>query len=254
MRVCNILTIGQSNIASYMYSTKTDCTPPEDVQFLDTNGKFYHASCTPEKSRRLATGVQANYLYLLGQKIIKSNMYDTVRFVNIGVGGTKLEWWLKSFNGERENRTDDNFVYKSVNKRLWERVLFAIKIMKEQDFHYNYILWHQGESDAYFKTSKADYYWQMKEFINSIRKIGINAPFYLSVATRLWGGVINSGIQDAQKQVVCDTDNCYLGVVTDILDSNYRGDDLHFNDKGMEAVSDMWLDVLRFRYKVEDYY
>jgi hypothetical protein len=99
----------------------------------------------------------------LGDKLIDENLYDSVIFISIGVANTSIARW-------------------TVGGDLHSRIKNAISEVKKQRLEATHLLWHQGESDM--KTSKQEYKKMFMNMLSDIRSRGIQAPIYVSIATR----------------------------------------------------------------------
>jgi hypothetical protein len=97
--------------------------------------------------------------------LIEKKYYDAIVFVPLGVGATEIARW----------KPDGD---------LHPAILQAIHDVETQGLTITHLLWHQGESDALLKTSKSAYKRMFMAMLSSLRKQGVNAPLYVSVATR----------------------------------------------------------------------
>ena len=87
--------------------------------------------------------------------------------------------------------------------------------------------------------------------VASIRSQGVNAPIYISIASRCWERSGDPGIQNAQRALVQLKQGILAGPNTDILGLEYRYDGCHFSGRGLDAVADLWLDALTKHYSAE---
>jgi hypothetical protein len=56
------------------------------------------------------------------------------------------------------------------------------------DYRVTHVLWHQGESDFALKTDPARYREDFLSFANTLRANGVDAPIFVSTATRRLAG------------------------------------------------------------------
>jgi hypothetical protein len=163
----------------------------------------------------------------LGDKLIISEYYDAVVFIALGVGGTTLARW----------KPDGD---------LHPRLLEAIRDVKAHNVSITHVLWHQGEADARLKTSRNAYETMFLEMVSSIRQQGVNAPIYISVATRCQKQREAQEIRQAQQALVNPWQGMYAGPDTDQLGLGERYDGCHFSNEGLEKFAELWLEKLRF--------
>lgn len=211
------LVFGQSNAANYGESTYAS---KGDVYVL-SNGKCFNA-VDPLKG---TDGNGGSVWSRLGDKIIDAGLYNSVLFVPFGVGGSDISQWAR----------DDAYRRKIIN---------AINDIKANDFEVTHILFHQGETDSRIYREKNRYKQLFGEMLALIRSQDIGAPFYLSIATYC-DSRINPEIQAAQRELVNESDGIYPGPDTDtITGEEYRLNNCHFTNIGLDVFSQMWLEVL----------
>ena len=232
----NILMIGQSNIANYGERTFT-YTANTNVKELDLYGNFIFTK-SPANANSLATGTGGNMNGLIGDAVLSALPYDAVNISNVAVGGTKISWWLKDAPTDSYVvRAEDKFNYS--NNRLFERIVFAKNIadIKEQSF--THVLLHIGESDGIDNTSVTDYKNSVLQLIRDLYSIGINVPIILGKVSYSWGTFYPNMII-AQNELIAENEFIVEGPNTDLFNSTYRHDDLHFNALGLTAIAEQW--------------
>ena len=204
-----ILIFGQSNSANHGEA----CYASTEPIYNFYEGKFYKA-----KDPLLgATGTGGSLGLPLAESLIHKGLTNKVLLITIGEGD-EIKHWVRN---------------KKLGRTL--RQLKGIKI--------DYILWHQGESDAQKNTPPEEYKQMFLEIIDSIRTKNIDAPIFVAVATRV-ANKINTFIQDAQQQLTMYR-GVYPGPNTDILDSmDDRRDKCHFSEIGQLKHADLWVEAI----------
>lgn len=211
------LTFGQSNSANFALN-KYD--PVRDVQAYAVGGIYVHAA-DPQPG---ADGPLGSVWSRLGDKLIEAGLYDQVVFISIGQGGTMVQQWSDDY----------------LNRRL----INTLDDLNEHGIVPTHFFWHQGESDKNAGTSKADYITHFLKVRETIRSRGFTAPIYVSHATYS-NGLYSTEVYDAQTELVQNYVDLRQGPDTDTLTTpDYRYDNAHFNDKGVNAHADLWMDVL----------
>ena len=207
-----LVTFGQSNSANSA-SYLVDSSEVPDVI------NWYEGQCYEAKSPLLgATGKNGEWISLTAQHLVKNKTYDKVIVLSLGVGGSSVAAWAEG---------------SELNSRLLNALNDLQKNYKVTD-----IVWHQGETDLMWGVGKKQYYKTFTNIESSIRKIGIKAPIFLSIASYCKGGIYPNEITRSQIKIVETIDNVVLGINTDeLLDSNMRYDDCHFNKNGQQLAS-----------------
>jgi hypothetical protein len=170
-----------------------------------------------------ATGRGGSVWTRLGDKLISKRAYDAVVFVPLGVGATSVARWTAGGD-------------------LHEKLLSVLREVETAGLTITHLLWHQGESDAR-RTSTHIYKTRFREMVASIREHGVNAPVYVSLATRCYKGP-DETIRQAQRELPELSQGIYAGPDTDTLGPRYRYDGCYFSTEGLEKFAELWLEVL----------
>jgi len=212
------LTFGQSNATN---EGETRYSSGKSVY------NFYEGKCYRAADPLLgATGGKGSVWTRLGDMIIDSELYSNVIFVSIGVSGTSMSQWKQE---------GDSF----------QRIVKIKSQLDQENIRLTHLLWHQGEGDAEMGTKKHDYMTMLADMIDGIRRLGINAPLYVAIATRC-KGPINADIQEAQMELAAERDDVFMGANTDTLsDMDDRYDFCHFSDSGLQKHALLWLQSIQ---------
>ena len=252
-RTLYILLVGQSQLANYL---KPDNHTTEVTWEVDIEGNWHKAN-TPMGlqnsldgsivAKNLPSGnfpTNGNLMANLGDYIVKNNAgIDRVKIVNINVGGTKIKWWLKNTHPELfPNRDDDFFPYDdfadtfnyNLKKypQLYQRVMFAKWLSYEQDFKYDFIIYHQGESDGFEGTNGSEYEKDLRMFLKDVHEV-FQTDIFVCQASYVLGEKWNY-ITQIQKKIFSDTPYIREGINTDKYNSTLRHDNIHFNQDGID--------------------
>jgi lysophospholipase L1-like esterase len=216
-RVMVALAFGQSNAANFGENPRHGGAGV----FNFHQGKLYAAH-----DPLLGAGGDGGSVWTrLGDRLIATKYYDAVVFLTLGVGGAALARW-------------------TVNGDLHPKLVTAIRDVQSHGLPITHVLWHQGEKDAMLHTSKQAYKQMFMDMVASIRRHGVTAPIYVSVATRCQKVRAQEEIRQAQQELVDMDEGIYAGPDTDTLDWSYRYDGCHFSDEGLERCAELWLEKL----------
>lgn len=216
-RVMVAIVFGQSNAGN---AGQSALDPGRGV-YSFFNGKLYEGFDPLPGS----TGNRGSVWTRLGRKLIARGKYDAVVLVPLGIASARMAKWAPG--GE-----------------LNPRLIRAIRGLKSQGLSPTHLLWHHGETDASVGTSQVSYMSSFHKMLASIRQQGIEAPIYVSVTTKIgWRGP-DKTIRQAQMKLVDKSLGIYSGPDTDALGREYRFGKHHFNNDGLEAFADLWLEKL----------
>jgi len=162
---------------------------------------------------------------ILGNKLIQNKVYDNVLFVAIGENDSHVLQW--SSIGPH-------------HKKIKE----AYKTLTGYGLSFTHLLWHQGETDSALFREESRYKDILMAMIESLRAKGIDAPIYISVASKTRHFETNEDIRGAQKGLVNIDKGIYPGPDTDTLGYELRSDKEHFSEEGQQAFAMLWYDAI----------
>ncbi len=153
-----------------------------------------------------------------------------IAFVPVGVGSSTVSPWTPSANDH------------------YPHLRNAVEHFGPHGF--KAVLWHQGETDSFNRTSKSAYGADLEAVIAQSRvDAGWNLRWYVALVSH----IIQGGSPDiiaAQQQVIDADSNVFVGAATDVLvgtDENadvYRTDGTHFSAVGLTAHARLWFDAI----------
>jgi hypothetical protein len=221
-KVMVALVFGQANSANHGEPKQSQMTAPQNV-FCLNNGKL--TKCVDPLPG--ASGADGSVWTRLGGRIIDEGLYDAVVFIPIGEAASEIARWAPGPAGD-----------------LHQRILDAALMVRSRGLEITHLLWHQGESDA-GRTSRADYKARFEAMLENLRKNGIDAPIYVSVASRCYFTPPDPEIQLAQCELVDPAKGIFPGPNTDNLGNSFRYDDCHFSNAGLEEFARLWIEQLK---------
>lgn len=216
-RVMVALVLGQSNAANFGEGRRV--AGPGVFNFFE--GKIYRA----EDPMLGADNRKGSVWTRLGDAIVARGLYDAVVFAPVAVGNTAIAQW-------------------TTTGALHGQILETIAHVHASGLRLTHVLWHQGETDARMKTPGDTYRRMFLDLLESIRLRGVDAPVYVSVATRCQALEGNPEIRQAQRRLVDPARGVLAGPDTDTLGLCYRYDGCHFTNEGLQRFAELWLAVL----------
>lgn len=110
----------------------------------------------------------------------------------------------------------------------------------------DYVLWQQGETDAWpLRTSADTYAGVLRDFIGFLRKAGVSAPVLVAQATRTPSSGPFQPIREAQLSMADPSRLVFRGPDADSLGPAFRRDGVHFNASGISAIASLWVEAVK---------
>jgi Carbohydrate esterase, sialic acid-specific acetylesterase len=222
-RTAVILIAGQSNAANSGAQRHSTRYPDRVLNFV--GGRCYVAASPLLGS----TGFAGESWTLLADQLIDAGAFDRVILAPVAVGASSVEQWAK---GGALNTT-------------------MIPLVQDLTTRYRvtHVLWHQGESDFALKTDSARYKKHFLSFVESLRANAVDAPVFISKASRCGPAWTESNaIRTAQQELASTQPGLMTGVDTDkLLEAQDRYDDCHFADSGEVKTARAWAAILAQR-------
>jgi hypothetical protein len=215
-----ILIAGQSNAAN-------SGAERHATRYPDRVLNFVAGRCFVAASPLLGTNGFAGELWTpLADKLIESGAFDKVILAPLAVGATKVAQWAEG--------GDVNATMKPLVEALVSR------------YRITHVLWHQGESDLMLGTDADSYRKSFLSFAASLRAQGVEAPIYVSRATRCGPGwKVPNPVRTAQVELLDSKSGLKTGVDTDLLlEAQDRYDDCHFAASGQMKAAKAWAELL----------
>lgn len=170
---------------------------------------------------------------------LASRLGVPILFYNTGWYGAAIKNWSESINGSTTYSVFDAssaFLPSGMpynNLRMVIQTYVSLTGVRA-------VLWHQGESDLYAKTSGQTYKENLEKVIKQSRTdAGRNISWVIARVSysEPWGGT-SSAVIDAQNQVIQSVGNAFYGPETDAIRN--RADGVHFQNEGLTTFGDAW--------------
>ena len=136
----------------------------------------------------------------------------------------------------------------SFNKYLVEDVIERLEGAKETkaeqkvNIRHIYMVWLQGENDAYLETPKEQYIGEMQKLLFTLQPYGVEKCFVIQIGEGMSDGVPfdAEAIQEAQEEL-CETDENFI-LVSDsgkeLSEPPYMEDGIHFTQKALNLLGE----------------
>jgi hypothetical protein len=215
-RACVILVVGQSNAAN---------EGERRLESRRNNAGYLHDDMVTQALDPLpgCTGIQGSVWPVVADKLIDSDIAESVIIAGCAVGGSSVKDWAPSGK------------YHCI---LQDRISEIRRVGLEP----TYVVWHQGETDTSLRTSERQYFVELRRLIESLRNVGVNCPFFVAMASYV-RGEMSCDVIRAQAQAA-SLPEVFVGPDTDALGDEFRRDGLHWNYAGQLRVAELWAEVL----------
>jgi hypothetical protein len=181
--VAVILVLGQSNSGNH-------AEVKHSTQYPNSVLNYFSRKCFSAQSPLLgASGLEGEYLTLVGDKLINDGRFRSVVIVNESIGGTTVANWAR--------------------KGPLSKNLFQTLGSLDLKYKVTHVIWHQGESDFMARTSYAEYRNSFLSLKDSLSQNGVDAPILLVVSTICgfdpeWK--VNNTVAEAQRSLINNRD------------------------------------------------
>lgn len=156
--------------------------------------------------------------------LIDSGHYRRVILISAAIGGTPIKCWTQGPCAIKLKTT--------------------LEMLSRSGLRPTHVIWHQGESDNLENTSKVKYKSSLGAVMNQIRKAGIDAPFFVCVASYHPGTIstkkdgIDMNIRQAQLEFINENAGVKPGPDTDQINlASDRYDGVHFSVTGLDKFA-----------------
>lgn len=125
-----------------------------------------------------------------------------------------------------------------------ERLENAKRVMTEQkvNIRHIYMVWFQGETDAYVGTTEQKYIGEMQKLLNTLQPYGVSKCFVIQIGNAKMGDEVvdTSKMQETQMHL-CEADDNFVLVSTlpkEISEPPYMEDGIHFTQQGLNLIGE----------------
>lgn len=220
-----VVTGGQSNSANAVSS-------PLDVGTNSNAYMFFDGYCYAIRDPILgANGIRGS-IWSRFAPALAARLQRPVVIISGAIGGSQFADWI-----------DPKLPYMRL---LRDRVMDASRKIGPADI----VLWHQGETDAWFKPRQSDIQpviFRVTSTVMSTYAVKPGAKLVLyqaSICTGERRKQSTAAVINAQAAVAAADPRVILGPNTDLLGRRYRHDDCHFNDVGAQIVANQTVDLV----------
>ena len=189
--------------------------------------ELYRGRLYPARDPLLgAEGTGGSVWTRFGAKAVASGEYRSVVLVPIAFGTTEIARWAPGG---------------SLHDALLERIRQA----QRKGLRFTHLLWHQGEADAQRGTTEAAYRESFLAMLAAIRRLEVDAPIHVAVASRCGRMRGSQPVRSAQTALIDPPAGILPGPDTDTLGFAERYDGCHFSSEGLDKAADLWWEAVR---------
>lgn len=233
-----ILFMGQSNMSGAGGNAE------EAPELIKGAGYEYRAITRPEELCALTEP--------FGEKEHKEDFLDDRGLIERG--GSLVTAFVNAYYRETKERvvavsaSRGSAQISSFNNYLVEDVIERLEGAKQTmmaqrvNIRHIYMVWLQGETDAYVKTSEEQYIGGMQKLLNTLQPYGVEKCFVIQIGNAVMGdeAVDTASMQKIQEKL-CETDDNFVLISTlprEISEPPYMEDGIHFTQKGLNFIGE----------------
>lgn len=233
-----ILFMGQSNMSGAGGNAE------EAPELIKGAGYEYRAISQPEELCVLTEpfGVDENREgYLDDRGLIPRNGSLVTSFVNAYYEQTKERVVAVSASrGSARISSFNNYLLEDVIDRLEK----AKRVMTEKNVNIRhiYMVWLQGETDAYLETPEQEYIGEMQKMLFTLQPYGVEKCFVIQIGNGISDGVaFDTATMQGIQEKLCETDENFVMVSTlgkTLSEPPYMEDGIHFTQQALNILGE----------------
>lgn len=233
-----ILFMGQSNMSGAGGDAK------EAPELIKGAGYEYRAITQPEALCVLSEPFGENEHkegYLDDREFLTRGGSLVTAFVNAYYEETKERVVAVSASrGSARISSFNNYLVEDVIERLEnaKRVMTQEKV----NIRHIYMVWLQGETDAYLGTSKEEYIGGMQKLLHTLQPYGVEKCFVIQIGNGMYDGVaFDTATMQGIQEELCETDENFVLISTrakTLSEPPYMEDGIHFTQQGLNLLGD----------------
>lgn len=233
-----ILFMGQSNMSGAGGNAE------EAPKLIKGAGYEYRAITQPDELCVLTEPFgekEHNEGYLDDRGLIPRDGSLVTSFVNAYYGQTKER--VVAVSASRGSAQISSF-----NKYLVEDVIDRLenakRVMTEKrvNIRHIYMVWFQGETDAYAKTPEEQYIGGMQKLLHTLQPYGVEKCFVIQIGNvTMEDEIVDTAQMQAIQEKLCETDDNFVLIsqcAKEISEPPYMEDGIHFTQQGLNLIGE----------------
>ncbi len=147
---------------------------------------------------------------------------------------------VSASRGSAQISSFNNYLVKDVIERLEN----AKRVMTEQqvNIRHIYMVWFQGETDAYVETPEEQYIGGMQKLLNTLQPYGVEKCFVIQIGNVVMGDeIVDTTKMHEIQETLCETDENFVLVSTlpkELSEPPYMEDQIHFTQQGLNLIGE----------------
>ena len=147
---------------------------------------------------------------------------------------------VSASRGSAQISSFNNYLVEDVVERLEN----AKRVMTEQqvNIRHIYMVWFQGETDAYVETPQEKYIGEMQKLLNTLQPYGVEKCFVIQIGNVVMGDeVVDTTKMHEIQETLCEMDENFVLVSTlpkELSEPPYMEDQIHFTQQGLNLIGE----------------
>lgn len=147
---------------------------------------------------------------------------------------------MSASRGSAQISSFNNYLVEDVIERL--EGCKAVMTEQRVNIRHIYLVWFQGETDAYTGTTAEQYIGGMQKLLNTLQPYGVEKCFVIQIGNVMMGGkkIDTSYIQKTQERLCEEDDNFILisDLPKKLEGEEYTEDGIHFTQKALNLIGE----------------
>lgn len=147
---------------------------------------------------------------------------------------------VSASRGSAQISSFNNYLVEDVIERLEgaKQTMMAKKV----NIRHIYMVWFQGETDAYVETPEENYIGGMQKLLNTLQPYGVEKCFVIQIGNAVMGDeIVDTAPMQKIQEKLCDADDNFILVSAlpkEISEAPYMEDGIHFTQEGLNLIGE----------------
>lgn len=147
---------------------------------------------------------------------------------------------VSASRGSAQISSFNNYLVEDVIERLEgaKQTMMAQKV----NIRHIYMVWFQGETDAYVETPEENYIGGMQKLLNTLQPYGVEKCFVIQIGNAVMGDeIVDTAPMQKIQEKLCETDDNFIlisALPKEISEAPYMEDGIHFTQEGLNLIGE----------------
>ena len=147
---------------------------------------------------------------------------------------------VSASRGSAQVSSFNNYLVEDVIARL--ETAKATMTAQQVNIRHIYMVWFQGETDAYVETSEESYIGEMQKLLHTLQPYGVEKCFVIQIGNVIMAGeTVDTSAMQKTQEMLCETDEIFVMISTlpkELSKPPYMEDGIHFTQQGLNLIGE----------------